>query len=172
MLFPFYSSQWETHPACSRESISGLCESSRRKSGLFSVADRCWAGLAKWRYNISLTLNLCEKSCFPKIFTRNKNIDCNLFRLPIRCISRDCEPRDELWLSWKWAPMLHPAAETWRHSERNLHQVEVSVDFSYKPAFKAKVYWVRVVSVLSVSTNHLHSLYRGTLRGGYLLWVL
>lgn len=115
MLFPFYSSQWETHPACSRESISGLCESSRRKSGLFSVADRCWDGLAKWRYNVSLTLTICEKSCFPKILTRNKNIDRNLFRLPIRCISRDCEPRDELWLSWKWAPMLHPAAELRKH---------------------------------------------------------
>lgn len=39
------------------------------------------------------------------------------------------------------------AVETWRHTERNVHQVEVSVDLSYEPAFKAKLFWVRVLSV-------------------------
>lgn len=45
--------QWASY----RENISGLCETTERISVLFSVADRRRAGLAKWRYNVSLTIN-------------------------------------------------------------------------------------------------------------------
>lgn len=111
----FNSSLRNVQRASYRDNISSLCETTERISGLFSVADRRWAGLAKWRYNVSQTLNVCGKPLSLKyslmVDDMSMNFEGVLFDVAVTALtlrmSFDCAKKPAL--------AILSASELWKH---------------------------------------------------------